>query len=458
MKYCDLDHAIQNILRLHDRELQRRQESGTHDHDDNSNDESNSVVVYIGKTDVRSAFWVLPLKRACWIWLVMAARNPINGKWQYFIDKCLPFGASISCSHFQRVSNGLKHIMQVRYKTKLMNYLDDFLFLALTIARCNMLLRTFLNICEEIGFPISLEKTEWAEEIMIFLGILLDGRHYVLSIPIDERDKAISLIQNLLDRKKVTVKELQALCGFLNFLGRAVFPSRAFTRRMYAKYGGKDFKPFANTKLKPHHHIRLDAEFKNDCKIWLNFLNDDKLAKVVNRPMVNLSQNLLADQIVFYSDASAREDLDFGCILNKSWIFGRWEDGFIDQYKPSIEYLKLFALVVGMITWQNKPELNNCRVIMFCDNQVVVAMINNISSSCSQCMYLLRLLVLNGLVHNRRVYATYMTSKNNVLADALSRLDLSHFHKNGKDMNPFPDKIRKEIWPVSRLWAKNPQE
>ena len=55
MKYCDLDHAVQNILRLCDRELQCRQESGTHDHDDNSNDESNSVVVYIGKTDVRSA-------------------------------------------------------------------------------------------------------------------------------------------------------------------------------------------------------------------------------------------------------------------------------------------------------------------------------------------------------------------------------------------------------------------
>ena len=278
--------------------------------------------------------------------------------------------------------------MQVRHKTKLANYLDDFLFLALTIARCNMLLRAFLNICEEIGFPISLEKTEWAEEIIIFLGILLDGRHYVLSIPIDKRDKAISLIKNLLDRKKVTVKELQALCGFLKLFRMSSLPRLCIHKEDVCQLRRKRLQTFANTKLKPHHHIRLDAEFKNDCKIWLNFLNDDKLAKVVNRPMVDLSQNLLADQIVFYSDASAREDLGFGCILNKSWIFGRWEDGFIDQYKPSIEYLELFALVAGMITWQNEPELNNCRVIMFCDNLAVVAMINNISSSCSQCMYL----------------------------------------------------------------------
>ena len=32
------------------------------------------------------------------------------------------------------------------------------------------------------------------------------------------------------------MKELQSLYGFLNFIGRAVFPGRTFTRRMYAKF------------------------------------------------------------------------------------------------------------------------------------------------------------------------------------------------------------------------------
>ena len=32
------------------------------------------------------------------------------------------------------------------------------------------------------------------------------------------------------------VHDLQKLCGFLNFLSKAVFPGRTFTRHMYAKF------------------------------------------------------------------------------------------------------------------------------------------------------------------------------------------------------------------------------
>ena len=36
---------------------------------------------------------------------------------------------------------------------------------------------------------------------------------------------------------------------------------------MYAKYSGLD-----KQKLKAHHHVRLDAEFKFDCEVWRLFL------------------------------------------------------------------------------------------------------------------------------------------------------------------------------------------
>ena len=57
--------------------------------------------VYMVKTDGKSAFCILPLSKNCWRWLIMKAQNPVTGVWQYFVDKCLPFGSSISCSHFQ---------------------------------------------------------------------------------------------------------------------------------------------------------------------------------------------------------------------------------------------------------------------------------------------------------------------------------------------------------------------
>ena len=42
----------------------------------------------------------------------MKAQDPLTGEWKYFIDKCLPFGSSISCSHFQRFSNALQHLIE----------------------------------------------------------------------------------------------------------------------------------------------------------------------------------------------------------------------------------------------------------------------------------------------------------------------------------------------------------
>ena len=80
----------------------------------------------IAKSDMKSAFRNLGIKKSDWKFLVMKATSPVDGLTYYFVDKCLPFGASISCSHFQRFSNAVKHIVQWRTKKDLVNYLDDF--------------------------------------------------------------------------------------------------------------------------------------------------------------------------------------------------------------------------------------------------------------------------------------------------------------------------------------------
>ena len=277
VKYRDLDFAVRTYLQL--KEDGEKTSLSMIDY---------KPVVYGAKTDVKGAFRLVPLLKKCWKWLVMMAENPMTKKFQYFIDKCLPFGASISCSHFQRISNALRHIMVVKHRADLTNYLDDFLFLALTILRCNYLLNQFLQVCDEIGIPMALEKTEYASDMVIFLGLLLNGKLFVLSLPIEKRNKAETLLRQMLVRTKTTVHDLQVLCGYLNFLGRAIYPGRAFTRRMYAKYSKLVDTNAANKAVsrrfvpKPHHHIKIDPEFKGDCEVWLKFITDRSLDEVVN--------------------------------------------------------------------------------------------------------------------------------------------------------------------------------
>ena len=112
------------------------------------------------------------------------------------------------------------------------HYLDEFLFIALQLAVCNSMIQTFLQLCDQLCIPVSIEKTEWASELTIFLGILLDGRHLVLVVPEEKRRMAISLLEEMCSKKKSKVKDLQHLCGYLNFICKAVFPGRTFVRRM----------------------------------------------------------------------------------------------------------------------------------------------------------------------------------------------------------------------------------
>ena len=409
--------------------------------------------LYFAKTDFRSAFRVLGLNPRSWKWLIMYAKHPEMGIKYFFIDKCLPFGASISCSHFQQVSDAIKHVLQYLAKKKdfVNNYLDDFLFLARTLLEYNRLVCLFLDLCERINFPVLHEKMQWAATVIVFLGILLDGVLLVLCLPLEKRVWAESLINQFLHRHKATVKELQVLCGYLNFLCRAIFPGHAFTHRMYAKYAILTDRNTPQSRLQKHHHITLDTEFKSDCQVWKEFLTDSKNSVTVCRPMVDLSTYLTAHEIFFYSDASAGECRGMGCVFQNDWLFAMWEPNYIRDYKPSIEYLELLALCAGIFTWEH--HLKNVRIIVFCDNQAVVAMVNNLTSGCRNCMHLICLLVLNGLRFNRRVFAHYVTSKSNFLADSLSRGLLQKFRSLAlHTMHEFPMEISSTVWPASKLW------
>ena len=181
---------------------------------------------------------MVPLSKWSWQWLIMKAEDPSTGEIRYFLDKCLPFGVSISCALFQKFSDALKFLTEYRTAApkSVTNYLDDFLFIATTLLRCNYLMREFILLCDELGIPITEDKTEWATLRVIFLGILLDGVSLTLGIPLEKRTHALNLLYGMINKKKAMVRDLQSLCGYLNFLNMAIFPGRIFTRRMYAKF------------------------------------------------------------------------------------------------------------------------------------------------------------------------------------------------------------------------------
>ena len=390
-----------------------------------------------------SPFRHVPMAKDQWWLLVMKVEHPVTGKVWYFVDKCLPFRSSISCAIFQAVSDAIAFIVKHRAKEANVNYLDEYLFAAALKAMCDKQIKIFLDICEQIKFPVALEKTFWGDTRMIFLGMLLDSDRQVVCLPMDKLVKATNWVEYFLNKgnKKATVLEFQKLTGILNFLCRSIIPGRAFLRRLYIN------TTIQGKMLKPHHHIKITEEHRLDLLIWKQFLiQPDNFY----RPFME-SVSISAREIDMYSDASGNFSLGFGAYCGPEWTWGQWDQTFCELVKPSIEYLELYAVLVGVLNWIRL--FSNKRIVLFCDNESVVHMINKSTSKCKNCMVLMRLLVAECMLRNVRVFARHVGTKDNGRTDALSRLDFDRFRNlSGTSMNVHPTAIPEAIWPFSKIW------
>ena len=396
---------------------------------------------FAAKSDFKSAFRNLGMRKEDWCLLLMKAENPLDGRTYYFVDKCLPFGGSISCAHFQAVSDAIEHIFRYQTGESAVNYLDDFFFAETRATECNHLMQQFLDICKTINFPVSPEKTVNATREIIFLGIMINTSIQKVFIPIEKIEKAKILIRNLLQNKrKTTVGNIQRICRLLNFFSKCIIPARAFTRRLYSKTAGFN--------LKPNYHINIDAEMKLDLNVWLKFLESQH---IYARPFIDFdNQTLIQTEADFYTDSSGK--IGCGGYCGKSWFSAVWPD-YILEKEPSIEFLELYAVTAGILLWLHR--FKNERIFIFCDNMSVVHMINSASSSCKRCMVLIRIITLQGMINNVRVSAKHVPGALNVISDHLSRRNFKALRDN-EQFSKFEfmaEKMPELIWPMNKIWT-----
>ena len=158
--------------------------------------------------------------------------------------------------------------------------------------------------------------------------------------------------------------QLQKLCSFLNFLCKAVVLGRAFLVRLYS-----GISPL----LLPHHHLNITSEMRLDLEVWHTFLSSPE---VYTRPFMDFT-DWTAENLNFYTDASGSwEKGGIGAICNDSWLYQAWNKE-LKLIKPSIEYLELYAVMVGVFLWIHR--FSNRRVNLYCDNKSVQDMINDSS-------------------------------------------------------------------------------
>ena len=303
---------------------------------------------WLAKSDIKSAFRLIPVAPSDYELLGFKFGG------QYYFDKCLPMGCSISCSLFEAFSTFLEfQVRQLSHSEWVTHYLDDFLLVGVSSTACESLLRVFTDVCAVLGVPIAWEKTTRPSQTITYLGLEIDAVRGQVRVPPDKVVQLREQIQATLRKKRVTVKVIQSLLGSLNFVCRAISPGRAFTRRLIALTRGQ---------VAPHHFIRLTKGAKLDLLMWLEFLAHFNGVS----PFLNVAWDSNST-LELFTDAAA--SIGYGGYFNGRWFQGKWPPALLAQ-PPSIAFLEFYPLVVAVCCWGHL--LRNRKVRFHTDNTAVV--------------------------------------------------------------------------------------
>ncbi|XP_078500441.1 uncharacterized protein LOC144755420 [Lissotriton helveticus] len=326
-------------------------------------------LAQMAKCDIKSAFRLLPVHPEDWSLLGIH----FHGKW--YVDKALPLGCSISCALLALFYSGF-YVHQSGHEL-VTHYLDDFFFVGPQgSSQCQAALDKFKELMEYLGVPLAPEKTMGPCATMSFLGIELDSRAMQARLPQDKKVKMLDLMQAMLAKPKVTVKEVQVLLGHLNFACRVVRAGRTFCRRLGRALSGHHL---------PHHRIRLTAGVKEDLRMWSTFLHS------FNGIPLAQEQDWLWEVQIF-SDAAGSDG--FGLYWQGRWCAEKWPEQWRDGGR-SIAFLELFPVLVALTLWGQ--DLAHKKVLFRIDNRAVVDIINRQSARDTQILKLLRVFVLGSL-------------------------------------------------------------
>ena len=150
-------------------------------------------------------------------------------------------------------------------------------------------MKTFDHVCERLGVPIANEKNEGPMTKMEYLGLALATIEMCVQIPDNKVQELVKQINLIPFSKKVTLKQLQPLCGILAFCSRALPFGRTFSRRL----------SMATAKAsKPYHYIRVSRNIFDDLMVWKLFLkNFNGVSYILDKDWVsNVDLQLFTDK------------------------------------------------------------------------------------------------------------------------------------------------------------------
>ena len=220
-------------------------------------------------------------------------------------------------------------------------------------------------------------------------------------------DKLVALqavILDFLHWHRASKRQLQSLAGRLNWACQVVYGGHTFLRRILDAIA---------SLTSSSARYRLTSDFYADLLWWHHFLVvfNGKCLFLNYKPLVEVQTDAC------YEAA--------GAYFGGDWLYYNFTAESRALVDLQINYKETLAVVMAAERWG--PAWSNKHVIVGCDNQAAVAIINKGSTSNSFVMHFLLKLFWISALYNFHNTARYVEGCKNVIADVFSRMHIGSY-------------------------------
>jgi len=362
------------------------------------------------------------LHRAYRQFLVDPRDYPLLGcTWQghLYFDTFLPMGLCSAAMASQRITSAVCYICSEAGFTVL-NYVDDFM----GVEPASRAWKSYFyleDLLSRLGLHKSISKAVPPVQKVTCLGVEVNTLDMTLSVDSSRLAALQSLLQLWLTKRMCTQKQLQSLVGHLMFVSKCVRQSLIFVSRILLR------------RLKaPHHHLRLTSEFKKDLHWWLRFL------PLYNGVSLIPTSPWTSPDAVFSMDACLS-----GCggISSTAFFHSPFSDSVL-QRCSAIHHLELLVIMVAVRLWGHLWSGQHIQV--FCDNEAVVTVLISGRTKDPVLAQCLREIWFSTAQAHFELRAVHLTSKDNRVADYLSRWHLSATYRDYLINNHLLEELKAE--------------
>lgn len=345
------------------------------------------------KCDLRRAYKQIPTDPGDWNLLGMTWKEKL------YFDKTLPMGLRSSAMCCQRITNAIKHMVEMR-GYDLVAYLDDMVS-AEVWDQAQDCFTTIRYVIAMSGAEESEAKAVGPCCHMLFLGILFDTENMTLQIDQERLQEILGLLEEWLGATHMTRREIEKVAGKLGFVSACVRPGRLFVSRILQALRG----------MPRVGKFPISEEFRKDLLWWYHFL-----------PGYNGVSMMPVEDWSYPDEVVASDACLEGC---GAWHCGTQEffhlefPEFIKQEHLCINSLEILTVVVAAKLWGR--NWRGKRIVVHCDNSASVSVINTGRAHAAFLQSCLRELEFVAAKHEFEVRANHIPGVENRIPDALSR-------------------------------------